>query len=1222
MQRPNPFVGPSPLERGQPLYGRDHELAELRNLLIAERIILLYSPSGAGKTSLIRAGLVETLGQEGFHVLPVISLSQPPGSNGTNRYIQSAIRSLDEGVGGAARANLAAPSLHDYLNARPRAPDAPDIDLLIFDQFEQILTLDPTDVPAKTEFFAQVAEALQAGDRWALFSLREDHLAGLDPYRRWIPRRLAKAFRLEFLHPPAAREAIRRTAAHGGVEFAEDAAVRLVADLGRVRVQQPDGSIGEASGQDIEPVQLQVVCRRLWNQLPPGGERIGLDLVEQYGQVGEALGAFYAESVAQVAIASHVPERAIRAWFDGRLITKQGIRGQVLQEAGDASGLPGQAISALIDAHLVRAESRRGLVWYELAHDRLIAPILADNDAWYRRNLSALQQQARLWNHQGRAPGYLVIGDVLAQAEQWAAEHPDQMTEIDREYLEESQRQREADESTRRQQALVAAKRRNRALLAGIGVLILLVAVAFSQWREAESQRTIARSAANISRSRQLASDAGYADSSLDLLLSLEALGSAPTLEARRALLTALLDSSPLIATSQPAASQSSPVTGMAFSPVGQNLAWSDEAGRVFVWDVDSDPSRQEVNEVASSIQAVAFHPDGKRLAWGADDGAVHIWSAETGEEPTPYELDRAVTALAFDATGGRIAAASEAGEVKVWDFGRTAPDPIAQDNPDEKVLDLTFTHDGQALLLGLKSGARLVRLDGGQPRPFPTGVAVMKVASTSDFPLLALGADKDEVLLWGFGLPTPESQTFGPGHAPSATITALAIGQQSLQTRAIASADNGGNLYVTSFGGEADDESRSIPVIVDCRPVVDATAPRQPDVTSGQPGDAGCTAIDKIAFSSDGATLAVGYRDGEVALVDVSGRASLLLDQQALGGTMTPAAMAQNGETIAAIEPSGLTVWRALDGQRFEVVLREPPANFTSVATDAVGARVAVGGRAGGIVVWRTDGAPVAESMPALDDFGAVTSIAIHRDALVAAGDAKGAVVLWDLRGEGPRPMPVGAVDDPGRSVTSLVFSLDGTMLAAGGQRGTLALWDLRLTPPEAQPVAANHADKIVSLAFSPDGATLASAGNDGKIRLWDVSQNRRVATLMPLQDVTALAFAPNSQMLAAGLENGCVELWDAGSYRPLGALGGACVANGQRSVTSVVAMAFTADGNVLVAADGNGLVSRWDVNLDSWKERACRLAGRNLSRDELTSYFGAEGVPITCPQFGAWTY
>src|SRR5690349_3787845 len=103
--RANPYVGPRAFEIGEEIYGRDREVLRLLDLLIAERIVLLYSPSGAGKTSLIKAGLIPRLEQEEFDVLPVIRLKHapPPGAaemdgSAFNRYVFSTLLSLDEAL--------------------------------------------------------------------------------------------------------------------------------------------------------------------------------------------------------------------------------------------------------------------------------------------------------------------------------------------------------------------------------------------------------------------------------------------------------------------------------------------------------------------------------------------------------------------------------------------------------------------------------------------------------------------------------------------------------------------------------------------------------------------------------------------------------------------------------------------------------------------------------------------------------------------------------------------------------------------------------------------------------------------------------------------------------------------------------------------------------------------------------------------------------------------
>ena len=57
----NPFVGPRPIRQGEALYGRDVEVRELYHRLQARRIVVLHSPSGAGKSSLVQAGLIPQL---------------------------------------------------------------------------------------------------------------------------------------------------------------------------------------------------------------------------------------------------------------------------------------------------------------------------------------------------------------------------------------------------------------------------------------------------------------------------------------------------------------------------------------------------------------------------------------------------------------------------------------------------------------------------------------------------------------------------------------------------------------------------------------------------------------------------------------------------------------------------------------------------------------------------------------------------------------------------------------------------------------------------------------------------------------------------------------------------------------------------------------------------------------------------------------------------------
>jgi hypothetical protein len=405
----NPYVGPTSFRLGDDLYGRDREREDLVDLLVAERIVLLYSPSGAGKTSLIQAALIPGLQDDGFEVLPVIrvthALEPRPGMPALrNHYVTSVLLSLEESLPPERQrpvAELASLALREYLEAHADRDGRPGNEVLIFDQFEEVFTADPTDEAAKHAFFKELGQALRDQDYWALFSMREDFLAALDPYLRHVPTRFRTTFRLDLLSVDQALEAIRRPAERAGVDFTEEAAQRLVDDLRTVRVQRPDG-VTEVLGSYVEPVQLQVACHRLWSMLPPDATQITRADVEALGRVDQALAGYYAERVRTAAERTGVPERTVREWVEERLITPQGLRSQAL-EGPEASGQAGhRLLGELLDAHLVRAETRRQATWYELAHDRLIEPIRRDNAAWRAQHLSSFERAATLWEAEGR----------------------------------------------------------------------------------------------------------------------------------------------------------------------------------------------------------------------------------------------------------------------------------------------------------------------------------------------------------------------------------------------------------------------------------------------------------------------------------------------------------------------------------------------------------------------------------------------------------------------------------------------------------------------------------------------------------------------------------------------------------------------------------------------------------------------------------------------------
>ncbi|MCI5124949.1 MAG: hypothetical protein D3925_10835, partial [Candidatus Electrothrix sp. AR5] len=251
----NPFIGPRPFERGERLFGRDTDLFNLLDLLIAERLVMFYSPSGAGKSSLIEATLIPRLEKKRFTVLRVNRFAQAESLDGNeteqteNPYVANLIRSLEkqrEKIGQAVgdQALTSGTTLTDYWTAldAEREEGKRSKYLLVFDQFEEIITRDPLNIDAKHEFFLQLGRLLQNRRIWALFALREDYIARLDPFLEAIPTRLKTRYRLDLLGTGEASEVIFQTVEQGGKSFTDKGLVeRLVRDLSMIKIQNFDG---------------------------------------------------------------------------------------------------------------------------------------------------------------------------------------------------------------------------------------------------------------------------------------------------------------------------------------------------------------------------------------------------------------------------------------------------------------------------------------------------------------------------------------------------------------------------------------------------------------------------------------------------------------------------------------------------------------------------------------------------------------------------------------------------------------------------------------------------------------------------------------------------------------------------------------------------------------------------------------------------------------------
>ena len=382
--------------------GRDTESQVVARLALSHRLLTLFGPSGAGKTSLLLAGALPRLAGEDYQHVYVRLLDEPRLA--VRRAVAARAGRGDYEVGADLRAFFSAMLAKD------------DRLVVVLDQFEELFLRVLT--RQRQTFFEEIAAALHEPERDVrfVFSLREDYLAHLDEASPWLPEIFANRFRLAAFDRSHARVAITEPAARAGVAVEAALVDALVGKEGERDSQA--GDLAEAGGEIPLPA-LQIVLDRLYAAaLPPGTDPKGpppagvkLTLAGYQGMtccLGE--GAELVELHGARAILASYLDEGLKALPDlkderGRplgadpelgwemlkaLVTSSSTKSalsvdeleQLLAEAGvadprqraDAIRLEGTRLG-LAQARLQRSFERDGRAFVELAHDHLAAAV-------------------------------------------------------------------------------------------------------------------------------------------------------------------------------------------------------------------------------------------------------------------------------------------------------------------------------------------------------------------------------------------------------------------------------------------------------------------------------------------------------------------------------------------------------------------------------------------------------------------------------------------------------------------------------------------------------------------------------------------------------------------------------------------------------------------------------------------------------------------------------
>ena len=605
-------------------FGRERLVAELVTHLVGAGLVGVVGPSGSGKSSLVRAGLLPALadgvlpGSDRWRQLimrpgehPMAELAHVGGRPGVPADGRA---SNATGHGNAGDGHVAGRSGGE---SALRAVAGDERLLLVVDQFEEVFTTCRDD-GERAAFVATLTGAAQAADGYAtvVVAVRADYyghcaaepgLAGL----------LAAN---HVLVGPMDADELRR-------------AIELPARRAQLRLEPglTDAMIAEVAQ---EPGGLPLLsCALLESWQHRHGRTLTVAAYQQAGGVHGAVARLAERAWQQLDPDDQAAARRILLRLagpgEGEAVVRRRVPLDEVSPSGDERTR--QVLDALADHRLLT----KGADSVEVAHEALLRewPRLRgwlEEDVQGRALHRHLIGATRAWEQSGGDPGELYRGARLTAALEWARDHDADLNQLEREYLDASRAaaEREVADARRRAEREARTSRRLRGLVAGLAAVLAMALVAgglaLSLRGRAERQALVA----DAGRLGALALTEDHLDRSV--LLARQAVALDDSLESRGDLLAALLRSPAATAILGGHLDGINPID---LSPDGRLLAMGDGPGRVEVVDLRTRrPITGNIRASGTPINDLAFSPDGSLLAvaTGPDGGLVQLWDVRT----------------------------------------------------------------------------------------------------------------------------------------------------------------------------------------------------------------------------------------------------------------------------------------------------------------------------------------------------------------------------------------------------------------------------------------------------------------------------------------------------------------------------------------------------------------------------------------------------------------
>jgi WD40 repeat protein/transcriptional regulator with XRE-family HTH domain len=1079
-------------EDAELFFGRESLVEDLVKRVKESRTVFITGPSGSGKSSLVRAGLIHSLKQG--------AIKDVYGE----RWLYETIKPGREPIEALALvfSRLKSPELANYFREHANESDVlnecaesvlggnKEQRLVLFiDQFEEVFTQVSKDA---AEVFIDVlanAAVSDSGRVTVLFAMRSDFVSNCARYPA-----LNKLLNQQFIQIGAMQSdelvsAIAQPALRVGLRIDPDLVAQIINDM-----QGEPGAL---------PL-MQFALKDLFDSQQTKGGMIALTLPDylQHGGIHKSLerhadGSFAKLNDTEQELARSIFSRLIEIGRGTQDTRRTALFDELIPTDSKAADVQ-LVIRKLADARLITTDEQAGKDTVTISHEKLI-----DAWPWLRRLVDenretiAVQNEiasdAKEWEDHKRDSSYLYAGGRLTNVREQLAAKKLALSGLARQFV---------------QAGHVKQRRSQLILVTGISMVIVLLIFAVIVFRKQ----------AIISRARELAAQSvALRDRNfgVSLLLGVEAFNIYDTVQTRGALMDNVYANPQLQVY---LSAHSSFVTMVVFSPDGKLLASGSVDGTIILWNVESgQPVGEPLRKHTGVVSGLAFSPDGKLLASSSQDGTIILWDVKSGQPIGEPLLERsfAIYSVAFSPDGKTIASGSSE-SITLWEVktGQPIGEPLRLAN----VRYVVFSPDGKTIVSSSPESIILWDVESGQPIGKMLSLSdVASVAFSPDGKLLALGGYESIILVdveaekqIGELLHSAFVDVYDVAFSPDGKTLASST-LESIILWDVESAEPIGkplhSTYLDRVAFSPDGKtlaSSTLESIIlwDVHEVINVKEQRR--IGTRVPA----VFTNGVAFSPDGKRLALNSFES-VILWDVESDQPIGEPLRKHTDLVLSVAFSPDGKTLASGSSESIILWDVESGQP---IGKPIPAAFVNGVVFSPDGKLLATSSAGSIVLRDVrSGHPIGK--PLLELKGTTFSLVFSPDGkLLASGSDDGTLILWDVESGQPigEPLPKQSA-----AIYDVAFSPDGKILASASRDGTILLWDVESGQLVGKPLRENLLF-VYSLAFSPDGKTLASSSSESII-LWDVETGQPIGE--PLREQTEVvfnvAFSPDGKSL-----------------------------------------------------------------------------------------------------------